>query len=116
MRAIDADALYKKVQHDEELARNRVLDTESTLPYPNNLNPSYTRYAAQLDERTRLKDMIADAPTIEPERKPGKWLDDPDGYKCSACGAYFEIECGDGEMNFCPNCGSDMRGNQDENN
>lgn len=67
MRAIDADALYEKVQHDEELARNRVLDTESTLPYPNNLNPSYTRYAAQMDERTRLKHMIADAPTIEPE-------------------------------------------------
>lgn len=41
--------------------------------------------------------------------KPGKWLDDPDGYKCSACGAYFEIECGDGEINFCPNCGADMR-------
>ena len=53
---------------------------------------------------------IQDMPTIEPERKTGKWLDDPDGYKCSACGAYFEIECCDGEMNFCPNCGADNRG------
>ena len=68
-RLIDADALYEKVQHDEELARNRVLDTESTLPYSNNLNPSYIRYVAQMNERTRLKFMIADAPTIEPERK-----------------------------------------------
>lgn len=40
-RLIDADALYEQLQKDEELARKRVLDTESYLPYPNNLNPSY---------------------------------------------------------------------------
>lgn len=52
---------------------------------------------------------IEECEECEPERKTGKWLDDPDGYKCSACGAYFEIECGDGEMNFCPNCGAKMK-------
>ena len=67
MRLIDADALYEQLQKDEELARKRVLDTESYLPYPNNLNPSYTRYVAQMDERTRLKHIVADAHTIEPE-------------------------------------------------
>ena len=66
MRLIDADALYEQLQKDEELARKRVLDTESYLPYPNNLNPSYTRYVAQMDERTRLKHIVADAHTIEP--------------------------------------------------
>ena len=65
MRLIDADALYAKLQEHEELARKRVWDTASTLPFPNNLNPSYTRYLAQLDERTALKHMVADAPTIE---------------------------------------------------
>lgn len=68
MRLVDADALYEQLKQDEEMARNRVLDTESSLPYPNNLNPSYTRYVAQMDERTRLKHMVADAPTIEPEQ------------------------------------------------
>lgn len=68
MRLIDADALYAKLQEYEELARKRVWDTESTLPFPNNLNPAYTRYWAQLDERTALKHMVADAPTItQPE-------------------------------------------------
>ena len=67
MRLIDANALYEQLKQDEEMARNRVLDTESSLPYPNNLNPSYTRYVAQMDERTRLKHMVADAPTIQPE-------------------------------------------------
>ena len=65
MRLIDGDALYAKLQEYEELARKRVWDTESTLPFPNNLNPAYTRYLAQLDERTALKHMVADAPTIE---------------------------------------------------
>ena len=65
MKLIDGDALYAKLQEHEELARKRVLDTTSTLPFPNNLNPAYTRYLAQLDERTALKHMVADAPTIE---------------------------------------------------
>lgn len=64
-RLIDGDALYKAMQDAEELARQRVLDTESTLPYPNNLNPSYTRYLAQMNERTKAKEMVADAPTVD---------------------------------------------------
>ena len=114
MRLIDADALYEKVQYDEELARNRVLDTESTLPYPNNLNPSYIRYVAQMDECTKLKFRIADAPTIEPERKKGKWIHDgfdiPHGVDWIHCS-----ECGRREPNvlpaktpYCPSCGAKM--------
>ena len=64
-RLIDGDALYKAMQDAEELARKRVLDTESTLPYPNNLNPAYTRYLAQMDERIKAKKMVADAPTVD---------------------------------------------------
>ena len=64
-RLIDADALMKEVAKGEELARKRVLDTESTLPYPNNLNPAYTRYLAQMDERTKMRHMLADAPTVD---------------------------------------------------
>lgn len=111
MRAIDADALYEQLKQDEEMARNRVLDTESSLPYPNNLNPSYTRYVAQMNERTRIKHMVADAPTIE-ERKTGKWIEVEDFYnrisgRCSVCGweahMYEDDVVG---MDYCPNCGS----------
>lgn len=65
MRLIDADILYMEMQDAEELARRRVRDTESTLPYPTNLNPAYTRYLAQMDERTKAKEMVADAPTVD---------------------------------------------------
>lgn len=58
--------------------------------------------------------LIEAQPTIEPERKTGHWLDIPDGYKCSECGAYLEIDCGDVEMNFCPNCGAKMDGGEEE--
>lgn len=155
MRLIDGDALYEQLKFDEELARNRVLDTESTLPYHNNLNPSYTRYVAQMDERTRLKHMIADAPTImdeissdgtltvtvpkgthvgrvlvqedgtqygglfypDEDRKRGKWIKTisengiTSAVRCSECG--FE----DNRymlFRYCPHCGADMRGGQNE--
>ncbi len=53
---------------------------------------------------------IEDAHTIKLKRKTGRWLDNYQyGYKCSECGGYIEIDCGDVEMNFCPNCGADMR-------
>ena len=60
-------------------------------------------------------DALMNLPSVTPKRKTGKWLDNYQyGYKCSECGAYLEIDCGDVEMNFCPNCNADMRGEQDE--
>ena len=58
--------------------------------------------------------LLDEQPTIEPERKPGKW--EPivvfDGYvdfRCSACHRY---RFHNGEMRkkykFCPNCGTKM--------
>ena len=57
---------------------------------------------------------IENAPTIEPERKTGRWemlqiQINPPVYKlyCSECnyenGRHYQY-------NFCPNCGADMRG------
>ena len=89
MRLIDGDALYAKLQEHEELARKRVWDTASTLPFPNNLNPAYTRYLAQLDERTALKHMVADAPTIE----------QPEIIRCRDCKCWRELP--NGCQGFC---------------
>lgn len=138
MRLIDADALYKAMQDAEELARRRVLDTESTLPYPTNLNPAYTRYLAQMDERTKAKEMVADAPTVDavPVRH-GRWKSRFEGrlHYCSKCGwALMYTQggeppyMGDGynrdneerwlcrpgwcedAMRYCPQCGAKMDG------
>lgn len=119
-RLIDGDALYKAMQDAEELARQRVLDTESTLPYPNNLNPSYTRYLAQMDERAKAKEMVADAPTVDavPVRH-GRWIYHIDDLfpaestqECDQCHEEQPLTCGD---NFCPNCGAKMTGKGGDN-
>ena len=56
-------------------------------------------------------------PSVTPKRKTGKWISLDDsrgkyndyGFKCSECGEHSDYE-----ENFCPNCGADMRGEQDE--
>ena len=69
-----------------------------------------------------LIDKIEHAPTIE-ERKTGEWIvHQPfeDGHKncnvcieCSCCRTWFGHDCY-AETNFCPNCGADMKGEQNE--
>ena len=91
MRTIDADALKSEIV--KSLGIN---DRKYLLPAEN-----------------AIWKIIDKMPTIEPERKPGKWIIyvispfDGEGCKCSECG--FE---GAPYWGFCPNCGSyngDMR-------
>ena len=57
-------------------------------------------------------------PTIEPERT-GKWIKEKSRgqlYQCSACNNYLDfrgLNAGRGSTNYCPNCGADMREEQD---
>ena len=51
--------------------------------------------------------------SAQPERPRGEWINISDGLfeivKCDQCGRTM-----DSRDNFCPRCGSDMRGEQDE--
>ena len=43
------------------------------------------------------------------EPKTGHWIDTDETHsKCDRCGAVFEIASGNGEANYCPNCGAKM--------
>lgn len=70
-----------------------------------------------------LCDGLEECDVIEPERKTGRWIGtEYDGYadgnpvyyewKCSACGCVIEDD--EPTWNFCPNCGADMRSEQNE--
>lgn len=64
---------------------------------------------------------IAKVPTVEPERKKGKWFykNDLKQFFCSECGfpslTYDDIYIYSMDLpNFCEDCGADMREDQDE--
>lgn len=83
MRAIDADALHKRIKaKNTSNAMMRVMKAECL---------------AEID----------DAPTIEPERKKGEWTKDN---SCPFCGFLPWYERDIHTLSFCPNCGADMRG------
>ena len=99
MRAIDADALYKNLNdiRKEEIILHGRLNNENCCTLS-----------------TALYE-IGIAPTIEPERKKGKWqITDayPHNVYCSECHTRFAQthwavwEDGSLPRKFCPNCGS----------
>lgn len=58
--------------------------------------------------------LINDSPTIDPERKTGKWIDD---CECSVCHWINEDDGGDTLLtyyNYCPNCGTKMEEGEQE--
>jgi len=70
----------------------------------------------------KARTLIENAPTIEPEKKRGKWFnEDTEKMECNCCHHVFDSSSlmnADDEYfwdypNFCPNCGADMRGEQD---
>ena len=75
-----------------------------------------------LDCINGAEEVLRALPSVQPERKNGRWVAVGERYvKCSKCGlettknelrgiALF----GKNEPYFCPNCGADMRGEQDE--
>lgn len=53
-------------------------------------------------------------PSAQPKREKGKWITQEFGSwaECSECHELYDIPMA--HSNFCPNCGADMRGEQDE--
>lgn len=99
MRAIDADALL-------EFIKNRY-DITWKDDYEGGIR----------DACTDITEKINKMPTIEPERKTGKWnrisLDKytrhaEAWYRCDQCGETYI-----GEMNYCGNCGTKMEANHE---
>ena len=109
MRLIDANAL-------EELFRE-VIGGIAKKPEMNGNLEHMVRASAMVIE------MIQDAPTIEPERKTGHWIDktDPewdgewDDWQCSCCGSLITSMARNlnGVYLYCPKCGARMEDNDE---
>lgn len=96
MRLIDGDALEERFQ---------------SLAYDDWNQGVTTSWA---DAYRECADMVYEQPAIESERKTGTWYEhysheggERDGVRCSECGTHYYF--GGQLMNYCPNCGADMR-------
>ena len=58
----------------------------------------------------RVLDKIKCLPSAQPEPKRGKWIYQNGMVKCDQCLRAIRRIDHDGLLNFCPNCGADMRG------
>lgn len=88
-RPIDADALMKAMYH-------RAFETDGDTMWQSGC---WVRYRA-------IEQTVKEQPTIEPERKKSRWINvdkNNVGY-CESC-----LARGRAWMNFCHNCGADMR-------
>lgn len=67
---------------------------------------------------SEIRNRLEKLPSAEPKR--GKWIKTARWgrvYYCNQCRNYLDfdgVNAGRGNTNFCPNCGADMRGEQDE--
>lgn len=80
-------------------------------PIATSTKPS-TEYQKQLEAYQAAVKLLDDLPSAQPEQKHGWWIetesDEPCFYRCSECKRMV-----DEDFRFCPNCGADMRGEQD---
>jgi endogenous inhibitor of DNA gyrase (YacG/DUF329 family) len=57
--------------------------------------------------------IVVSQPTVEPERKKGKWVPAKDGYEdhveCTGCFKTYDWISQAQYYDFCPSCGADMR-------
>ena len=104
MRLIDADALIEILAEMQGLCQTK----------------------AALVQNSKIWQQVKNMPTIEPEQRTGKWIDrevidkknvieEWQSARCSVCGRYhttpymYYFD----SYNYCPNCGADMRGEQE---
>lgn len=56
----------------------------------------------------KVVELIENAPSVIPQPKEGEWISKHNGYwTCSECGLSFRFYA---KGNYCPNCGSKMKG------
>lgn len=90
------------------VSRQAVIDTIET----NCSWDIFNEWGSRTPTGENIINAIKSVPSVEPERKPGKWIRaiDPDvnawtgGHTCSECGR----ACVQMSMNYCANCGAPM--------
>ncbi len=78
-------------------------------------NPNYDNCVERAEEHRQIAEWLRELKRLReqtnPERKPGKWVENKWGEEtCSECGYTHKAE----GSNFCPNCGAKMEVEKNE--
>ena len=80
---------------------------------------SKTTYTSSISHLNTGALILAKVPSAQSERKRGEWRHYEGYLTCSECGTEYDDDimthCCDDVPKYCPNCGADMRGEQDVN-
>lgn len=107
----------RKNLFDGDLISRKALLEELENDAPINWTDSDSEIQEEADWE-RFKRMVSEANTVQPVVRRGKWImnsDRPDMLICTVCSAGFDVWKHESKnFKFCPNCGADMRGKDDE--
>ena len=101
--------------NSDTISRQAAIDVIDAV-FP--VDPMKSEYAQGIACGAALaKTYVEQLPSEQPERMKGKWErhycedGNPDGWRCDNCDEWYYF--GQTLPNFCPNCGADMRGEQE---
>ena len=104
---------------------NDLISRQAAIDGINNICPVDTEYDCALLDRVDVRYVLSDLPSAQSDRKKGNWIygEDEygiDGYHCDKCGFFVPWDYAHKfisyieDYNFCPSCGADMRGSNNE--
>ena len=117
----DSQGLAKELVNDcisRKAAIEAIKEDKIDLTNPNvvavfKATGDFEKVETQVMTCDRHIEILKELPSAQPERMRGKWINGT----CNQCGShapYWAMATTYYRSNFCPNCGADMRGKQDE--
>ena len=97
-----------------EDAVSRQVATDTLLKWMRPICINNNGEVVESDDMVTIRNILKSLPPAQSERKTGKWITQMFGSwaECSECHELYDIPIS--LSNFCPNCGADMRGDEDE--
>lgn len=97
---------------DDIISRQAALDAITEESILENMDSVYDTELKRC--KRAVHRIIAKLPSAQPERKPGHWMWEGFNIVCSKCDAMPIFDSTEPLYRFCPNCGAEMKGDNDD--